>query len=366
MMKDLGWCGQVESHPTATSPQLLGGLQVKVRGLPFPEQVTPGHRYWAREKAGTVPAWVEAGDLRPGQHKIGLPADMTVEAAPAVSLLTLTGKGKASRWVTVPGRDSRLDDPEWWWLLGYWWGNGHLHHARHNRVAGLTASVPSADTVTIQRVLRLFRSTGRTSTPTPRPGCVQITLTDATLGVTLARWYDSATAGWSRKTPPDWVERLSLDCQRELVRGYWDADGDHFTRDGAIIGSVSLNGLLALRRILLRFGVASSIRLGGKPTTRIQGRLVTAQQPYSIRFWKGIEQFGLTHRFRGRYSLPSAEDGVLWGRVTAVAEIPPEKFWPITTATGDYLTAFGRSHNSQTRTAQRDQPTTTTSQGAAS
>jgi hypothetical protein len=352
MIDDNGWRGPVEGHHSATMPRMCAGKAVVVSGLPFLEKVTPEHRYWARgnvtdshdkRTGSTAAGWVKARDLQAGHHEIGLPIDMTEALAPEIQIMShRRGLGNSVQWHAAPGRDPRLDDPEWWWLLGYWWGNGNLARGRGGRIAGLTVSIAETDSPSIDRALSLFRAEGSQCTPQEQPGCVQITFTDATLGNFLSTWY----AGKSQKAPPAWVERLPLECQRQLVRGYWDADGDHRTR-GAIISSVGLDGLLAMRRILARLGIPSSIRkdraVAG--TMQIQGRHVQVQQSWSIRFWRDIEQLGLTHRFQGRHSWPYIEGGHLWSRVRSVSDTPPEKFWPITTRTHDYTTAFGRSHN---------------------
>ena len=365
MIDDQGWRGRVESHPSARVPQVRRGISVRVWGLPFSERVTSEHRYYARQvtrrpsKRGprvrivselSEPGWVKAQDLRftPSRghtnmtyHEIGLPIDTTEKPAPAIERLRKSGRS----YLHYMDRDSRLDDPEWWWALGYWWGNGNLHYGR-GLPAGLCFSVREDDFETLDRLTRLLRSAGWKGKPKQRQGCVQIVFSDRVFAMMVEAWYEEGVEAWSHKVPPAWVETLPLHLQRALVRGYFDADGDHKTKDGAIIGSVCLSGLLSLRRILARLGIPSAIRDGNKnPSPTILGRKVRVQRSYTIRFWKGIEQqLGLSSRHHG-YTIPYIEDGVLWSRVKSVEEVEELKVWPIETETGDYLTAFGRSHN---------------------
>jgi hypothetical protein len=381
------WRGNVEDHSSARGTISGPGRQVSVRGLPFPERVSNNHRYWARQRrrsltperraemaavqgSGSVavavrstvgteiaPDWVHAEDLLPVAHEIGMPIDMTEEQAPAIPVAHVLSSGWTGEWmgnrhhpfadtftktVWAVERDPRLDDPEWWWLIGYWWGNGHLNRSR-GKLAKITLTVAMTQPEIRERIVRLLRSTGWSGAGTERQGCWQITFGDQTLASFLATWYQGKAAS---KTPPVWVECLPLALQRALVQGYYAADGGVDTTHGCILASVHLDGLLCLRRILLRLGIPSSIRSGGAPGSTVLGRQVNMQQGYTIRFWRGVEQLGYTTRFKGEFSHPYIEDGWLWSRVESVEEVA-DAWVPITTTTHDYLTAFGRSHNCQ-------------------
>lgn len=362
---DGDWRGNVEDHPSAIGGIIKPGYEVTVKGLPFSERITEEHRYWARQCKRTLTAkrqlaaatagtatltrtsvgqdveagWVEARDLQPVAHEIGTPIDTREIPAPAVQIATVH-RGRPSSTLWHVGVEPRLADPEWLWLIGLWWGDGHLSL----RDGSVTLSVAHTQPEIAERVERLARSVGWKGTATRGEGCDQITFYDQTLCALLAEWKGD---GRAVKTPPVWVETLPLDLQRALVQGYYAADGNTDTTEGAILASVNLNGLLALRRILSRLGIPASIRKGSDPALRsvVQGRTVNAQPQWSIRFWRNVAQLGMTTRFTGaKGSHPYIEDGWLWSRVETVEPVIDE-FWPITTATHEYVTAFGRSHN---------------------
>ncbi|MFR9675881.1 DUF932 domain-containing protein [Streptomyces sp. TR02-1] len=367
-IQDQHWRGPVEQHPSATEPRVGPGLSVSVQGLPFPEKVTTEHRYWARQRRrrtsalgskrpivgrNVEPGWVEAKDLVPGAHELGMPIDTTEVQAPPIETVSYSGSGPGFRKLWAVQRDPRLDAPEWWWLIGYWLGDGNIHlNHRSGEPAGVTVAVADGDTATLERVISLYRSAGWTGSPTKRQGCVQATLYDETLANLLDGWVhhstDERVKGRGKKVPPQWVEYLPLPCQRELIKGLNDADGNTDTTEGAIIANTSLDLLLSARRILMRLGIPSSLQNSSvERTASLQGREVHCQASYTLRFWHNTEHLGIKHRFTGRFVHPYIEDGWMWCRVSDVDQVEEGRFWPITTASSDYVSAFGRSHNCQ-------------------
>lgn len=330
------WRGAVEDHPTATVAYTRSGRTIRVHGLPFAESVSDEHRYWVRERCRSItqrraaeigatghsvgqdlaPQWVEAQRIKPVQHEIGYPIDYTERPV-------------------ADGIASNQDA----WILGYAWGNGHFGGAANQ----VCLSIPNARPDIIHDIETYAKAQGWCGKPRLRQGCVQITFSHPALRAALA---DFKRDGWAQKVPPVWAEEAPLDWQRALVAGYYTADGNVDTTEGCIISSVSLDGLLGLRQILARLGVASSIRRGSDPSLRniIQGRKVNAQESYTLRFVEGAAQFDLPAPRFQRSLHPYLEDGILWSRVQSTSEWEGE-VWPITTDSHQYLTAFGRSHN---------------------
>lgn len=255
--------------------------------------------------------WVYAHELSPVKHEIGTPINTTVRPVPEIV--------------------SSLDTA---WILGYWWGNGHINLNQ----GSITLSIPDTKPEVLQRARGYVEGRGHA---TQKPGCVQFTWTNRRLAELLNEWKHE---GWSQKAPPVWAEEAPLDWQLELAKGYFEADGNTGdTKPGLIIVSVSLDGLLGLRRILTRLGVPSSIRKGSSPALRsvIQGREVSAQEQYSIRFISDLFGYETTH---ARTLHPYIEDGWLWSRVDTVNPWEGDVY-PITTDTHQYVTPFGLSHN---------------------
>jgi LAGLIDADG-like domain len=153
----------------------------------------------------------------------------------------------------------------------------------------------------------------------------------------MNRWLRIWKIGPARKTPPRWVERLSLHLQEQLVTGYADADGWR-TDDGVRVASTHLEGLLSLRRILARLGRAASIRKGAGPRLEtLPHGISQSQQKYDLRWSLRQDryQFNRTH----------IADAFLWSKVRAGGEGPSATFASIRTGTGQYVTHFGLSHD---------------------
>src|SRR5690606_19314798 len=116
------------------------------------------------------------------------------------------------------------------------------------------------------------------------------------------------------------------------------------------VTSIHLDGLLFLRRILLRFGIASTIRKGAGPRVETfpNGHTSVGKQKYDLRFSNGAHLIGYSIDEQTRYAIRNvyAADGHVWSRVKSIEPTTqPTVFCPINTPTRDYITAFGRSHN---------------------
>ncbi len=100
----------------------------------------------------------------------------------------------------------------------------------------------------------------------------------------------------SRKCPLTWMERLPSNYQRELLLGYWRADGSvRKNKDGAVeaymIVSISKDMLESFQRMGWRLGLVSSIgqmKKAGK--SMIKGKECDRQALYSIVFGRDFSE----------------------------------------------------------------------------
>ena len=347
MLHDGAWI-PVEQHPSFQGFKRDDGFQVRLWGVPFSEVVTPEHRYWARGRnhqrhdltkrghSSTPPAWVEARDLTEF-HMIGTPIDRTVDNSfpPIPTYRPGTTEGLRGGGVVVEEVPPLFQDPEWWWALGLWWGDGHIHGTQ------LAWSCAHSRPDVVTRLRRLASKYGKALTHVSRPSAMSVYLwADASMSRWLRSWYRP-----TGKCPPPWVERLGPEYQRALLRGYLDADG-YVTPKNVRLTSIGLEGLLAARRMLARQDIVATIRAGaGAGQDVIEGRTVNRRQKYDLRFHAGREALGYAPAAPQRSSRDFIEDDVLWSKVRAITPVADREFAPIKTATSTYVTAFGLSHN---------------------
>lgn len=339
----------VEQHPSFRGFRECSGVKVQVWGVPFSETVTPEHRYWARARnhqrgdctkrghTDTPAQWVEAKDLTEF-HMLGTPIDTAVENVfPELRAYEPGSPGDGTkgggRWVQKAPPE--LQDPEWWWAFGLWWGDGHMHGSQ------LAWSCAYSRPDVVARLQALARKYGKPLTKMKGAGAMDVYLyAHASLARWLRTWY-----GETGKQPPLWVERLGPEYQRALLRGYLDADG-YVTPKNVRLTSIGLGGLLSARRMLARQGIAATIRAGlpaGKDV--IQGRTVNRRQKYDLRFHQGREVLGYEPVRLTRRPRDFIEGGFLWTKVRALEETGVRRFAPIKTSLSTYITHYGLSHN---------------------
>lgn len=367
---------KVEAHPTALSYQ-GDGLSIKLAGLPFAEIVTAEHRYWARkavrpprhrvsdrswwgiENSGA--GWYEAQTLTVRDY-LGYPIDMEVKGfEPLLRYAPGGGPRNAQGQMTAPlnrfmeGIPAEFSDREWWWLFGLWWGDGHTE-GRH--VIGLSINAKQVDI--LDKVTGLLERWDIRYWIVPKSGCVQLFFTHTVFTQWLKQWR----VGNSRKAPPLWVEHIDFCYQEELVKGYIAADGFVDTAHECVrVTSIHLPGLLSLRRILMRLGIASTIRHGKEAhLERFFSRetVSVAQKKYDLRFRQGAWKLGYPINDQKRYApthLPVfIEHGFVWSKIRTITAIADQEFIPITTTDHTYVTHYGLSHNCDDLDDQHDTP----------
>lgn len=343
------------------------GIEVNLYSLPYSEIVTNTHRYWTkyipvktikktsnRKQIEVYEGWTEANKLT-NHHYIGYKIDKTVDNSFVTlpkyipGLITMRdSKGKVcggggGKYSNKTPKE--FNDKDWWWLFGLWWGDGHLSGKTNNdNSIGLT--IENNDITVQTRVINLLNKYNIKYSINPKVGCFQLIFSHAILG----RWLRTWRAGNSMKMPPLWVEKISLDLQKELMLGYISADGfTDFKHNEVRITSVYLDGLYASRRILARLGIASSIREGidGNDNYEICGVKCKTKKKYDLRFREGAKNLGFPIENQTRYTYPETfiKDGYLWSKVKKTLESIPTEFCPIQTEDHTYITHFGVSHN---------------------
>ncbi len=353
---------KVQDHPTARL-RTGDGYTVQIFGIPFTETVTPEHRYWVRSLPDlarphwdrAVDGWMQAKDLH-SRCYIGTPIDMSVELPPAIqindtrSVSRRNDKGQIVSTATTDtfGVLSEFLDPDWWWLIGLWWGDGSLAKTR-KKYASLVFTVADTTPHIAEKIYQIASKYNKKVTFGNRgQGCYQLQIAHKS----IARWLANEwKKGNSMKLPPQWVERIDLECQKQLIRGYLDADGFVDVKNAEVrLTSVYLDGLLAVRRILARLNIPSSIRKGidGTDNYVICGNKCKTRTKYDLRFRENASVLGydnIPNSTRYKFNRNFIADGYQWSKIRSIDNATDRLFVPIDTPTREYLTDFGKSHN---------------------
>jgi hypothetical protein len=339
-------------------------IDVSVNGIPYPEGVTPEHRFYCRKKykfygkgshknnkSGvwkfTEPSWIMAKDLTK-HHYIGSRIDHTTEKFGTIeyydrkSIRTVRDKNGMIAG-TLPGdrvqvTPAYFNDPDFWWAMGLWWGDGH-------RTKGQVCWTMANKYPDLKNRLEGFISRNGACGKTNSQGCQVFIWSNASLAKWLHSWY----VGKCKKLPPRWVRRLPNHYMKEFCLGYIQSDGFIDQENGcARVTSVHYEGLLAYSQMLARLGVCGHIRNGidGR-RIEILGKMCDTQKKYDIYMSSKLENLGVETRKVGRYKIKRSfiDKGFIWRKVESVGKERDGLVIPITTDTGEYHSPIGLSHN---------------------
>ena len=356
----------VEEHPTFKKSRLENGKKIKIHSLPFEEYVTNEHRYWVkyipleRTKGTTIrkykdkyTGWEEAKNLTK-YHFIGTPINYTEESITEKIKIFTPGhiskrdkKGKIVDTKNVFKEEVPKEflNKDWWFLFGLWWADGNLS-GKTNNDSVITFTIANNDIVVAEKVKNILFKYNIKYWVNPKIGCYQLSFSNAKIG----RWLRTWRTGNSIKQPPFWVEKVSIDYQKELIKGYIAGDGFVDLKNKEIrITSVNLNGLLCVRRILARIGIPSSIRNGidGIDDYMIMGVKCKTQKKYDLRFRQNAKYLGfdIENQTRYKYTEVFIQDGFLWSKIDSIENSGMQEFCPIKTEDSQYVSHYGLSHN---------------------
>jgi len=345
----------VENHPSAHS-YISDGFNVTIFGIPFYETVSNDHLYYVKQfklKKGRLDeictGWQPAHSLNKHSY-IGLPIDYSVEDVQPVSVYepgVITQRDAKGRVVAAGGNYVKkipeyFRDPDWWWLIGLWWGDGHI--------AGKTQviiTVADKQPEIADKIYMILARYNIKHSAIKKVGCSQVVFSCSVMNRWFRTWKTSKAA--AQKCPPQWVEKINFELQKEFVKGYIDSDGFIDNKHNQLrITSVSLNGLLCLSRILARLNIPSYIRKGIKGhDTEIVGVKCSSQDKYDIMFRQNVKILGYDIENQTRYSYGRCfiKDGFIWRKIHTISNVQNQEFIAIKTDEGTYITDFGLSHN---------------------
>ena len=384
----------VENHPSYKSEghfELC--TEVSVRGLPTKEIVSNDHSYWAKICVGNkcvlssdgrltrysehTANWVTAKELT-DRHWIGERIDYTiVESIPAImhSDKRITERDEKNRLKKFEYYDTykvhkHMEKDEWWWLYGLWLGDGSLGSAKKGRehlanrgtivwyIADSQKNTVGKKLTGILTKLGVNYSERKGKT---QVGCYTIKITDTA----LADWLREQKAGNSVKNMPDWVLKLGVEKQKNILLGYIAADGFiDLSRNNQIrINSVNYNVLKQLQFICSRLGLPTYIRNTKQASNQyftVTNKYHDVKQQWELRLKENCSSvLGFTeikNSEKVKYKQVHISDGILWRQVKttditeSVYEVVPiqcnnKVLEKITGTVHAYETEFGISKN---------------------
>ena len=356
---------KVEEHPTANEVK-KDGYDVRVHGLPYQERVTPEHRYWGvkkyskqqckmidgkkyhhQEYTTSEEDWIEAQNLDKVCY-IGQKIDTEILTPQPIeydsrNIVERDEKGRVitAEAIIINKLYPWFDQDEFWWMVGLWWGDGHLTKDR----VGVTIADKQKDIIGKRLEDYLKKNNKPFVIVDKEEACYQLLFSDRA----LSRWLKKWKHGNSRKEAPEWVLKLDHEKQKNIIHGYIDADGFvDYKNQQVRLTSIHYPGLIQVQKILARLNVPSSIRHGLEPSTVIiRGQLLKTQKKYDLRFKENASILGYDIQNQTRYGIQKCfiENGFLWRKVKETQYVEEDVFIPIKAESHTYNTEFGLSHN---------------------
>lgn len=295
---------------------------ITIRGLHRPIQCTEEHPFYARRLCTvdgalkySAPEFVEAKHLGT-DHLVGIPIDQRS----IVPTFTVVHQGNAAP-SSMRLKELRMSDPEQWYALGYFLGDGWVQDNRkpsgnlQYRICFVVAHKDEATVVPrLRKVLHLTRADVAES-------CTKYVACNK-MWWTVLNDFGRYAHG---KTIPDWVHAAPTHLLKEFVNGYMAADGSkRLTRQGKEnwrMASVSVNVALGIQRVMTKIGLAFGVRRDRKPRESvIEDRLINQRDIYEVG-----GQLEFSHLRKRRYWI---EDNYMWCMVRRVeVQLTKEAQW---------------------------------------
>lgn len=230
--------------------------------------------------------WTNTGDVEIGDH-VCFPVNKNVCSKKMISTL-YTDCYKIQDGLKIGNRKFKKDHlltEDFWRLCGYWLGDGCCQNDYAIKLSFNSKDKKNCieDVTNISR--NLFGSDPKVDSS---ESLTDIFITDKNLSKLFSNFYVNGTSG--EKYVPTLVEELPLKFQKNILIGYFGADGHYYNRldnsrvrNSIGIVSISKKLLQSFQRILLRFGIITSVHQVGKAgKSIIEGRQVNVKDKYEL------------------------------------------------------------------------------------
>lgn len=187
----------------------------------------------------------------------------------------------AEEWdesIHMDGIDSSID---FWYVMGFWVGNGWIDKGRN-----VTVAVNESDTITLDRIWGIVsRFDCEYKRSLKRIGCIHVTFRFEG----LSDWVTSVFGKYSYgKRIPEWVKHLRKDLKVSFIQGYLDSDGciTRHTKGYWQMEFVSANMDLmeSFQDILLSLGIVGNVtRMRKERKSFVVNRYSNQRETYHLR-----------------------------------------------------------------------------------
>jgi len=240
-------------------------IKIRMKYHPYAITSTPEHPYYAREfivkdrcqgERNKVfcgePQWIKASDIKKKGHLIGF----KIEQDEVVPTFKLT---KGVNGFTDPKVHIKvLDDPDEWFMMGYFVGDGWITLEKSNNCCRIYFAVANEQADDILPRLRKVLHIGP-GKKAPRGGACKSYRSTNTLWFQILKHFGKYAHG---KKIPDWVHKAPKHLIREFLNGYCTADGCKRKTGNCIYErytTVSMDLGLSVQRLYLKLGIIASL-----------------------------------------------------------------------------------------------------------
>ena len=256
---------------------ILYNIKIKYHGEII--SCTPEHPFYIREQNKkwnnelrkydylySEPQWITAENL----HKKSY-FGMVINTKSEIPEFTFTQKINKNNTKEVT---LKLDKPEYWYLMGYFIGNGWIEESKKNIIRFAINNKYEQEVFEIINKVLPITDKKCDSGKCKKFGCINF------VWFNIFKKFGKYAHG---KKIPEWVHNAPKCLIEEFIKGYNKADGC-VCNDVIQITTVSHDLAYSLQRLYLKLGHIFSINKFSRPkTTVIEGRTVNQKDTYCIR-----------------------------------------------------------------------------------
>lgn len=216
------------------------------------------------------PEWINANLIKPN-HLFGM----------VINTKTDTPSFIFEKNVNKTRRDTitiHLDDPEQWFMMGYFVGDGWIEDTKKSdgrNTHKIRFVFHEDDNISLEKIKKILKITYKDkSGKCNKYGCADF------VWFNILKQFGKYAHG---KIIPEWVQNAPNNLIRSFIDGYIASDGHQIAPNAHRITTVSYNLAYGLQRLYLKLGIIASIDKSNRSETCIiLGRTVNQRNTYQI------------------------------------------------------------------------------------